>query len=480
MRNTILTLVFCLFFLSLQAQDFVTIQGQVNNPRNNTVSLQIARNPLDTRDIEKYTDTLSAEGHFEIKFELDVPVPASFVHEGKKYQQAIFIQPGDSMQITYDPSIEKSPEFISFIGDGANDNNFLRTVAPNFVRKNQTVINQKMLRKSLPTSYKAYHDSTKNAQLAALSDYKKNAPISKEFEAHITDVIVYSHALTLMSYPYQRIKLFRNKKDTVTYPINYFSFLEGVDLNNQQAIFTIPQYAQFIDYYVHHHFNEEVIKKSENYAVQNYFVDKFDFAKTRLKDHSLSFILGANFIIGANKGKAALIIPKYEEFKAQNQHPSFQKTVDFHYNLHKKYLPGAEASNFTVVDSTGKEVKLSDFKGKVVYMDFWATWCGPCRRQMPHSKKLKKHFEGQEVAFLYISVDKDEAKWKAFLDKEQLEGHHYHAPKDRVLQIKRDYMVQGIPKFVLIDQEGKLVDFNAKRPDNPQIYKEIEGLMKKN
>lgn len=478
MRNIILLICFCLYTFGVQAQDFVTIQGLISNPQAKVVGIEIARNPLDTRDIEKYTDTLATDGSFEIRFELDVPVPATLVCKEK---QAIFLQPGDSIDLRFDPSKIKTKEFIAFEGEGkvVNNNRFLQKVAPSFASKNTPVQNKQILRKYTPARYQQYLDSTKIAQLAALSDYKKEQPISKAFEEHMTDVIVYSHALSLMSYPYKRLQMFRNKKDTVSYSPSFFSFLKGINLDNNRAIFTIPQYAQFIDFYVHHYFNEEVIKKAEKYDAQKYFVDKFDFAKTRLKGHSLSFIQGANFIIGANKGKAALIVPKYDEFTAHNEHPPFQKTVNFHYNLHKKFLPGAEASNFTVMDSTGKEVQLSDFKGQVVYMDFWATWCGPCRRQMPHSKKLKKHFEGQDVAFLYISVDKKMETWLAFLEKEGLEGHQFHAPSDKVMQIKRDYMVQGIPKFILIDQEGKLVDFNAKRPDNPLIYKEIEGLLKK-
>ena len=81
---------------------------------------------------------------------------------------------------------------------------------------------------------------------------------------------------------------------------------------------------------------------------------------------------------------------------------------------------GGIAADFTYPDVNGKMVSLSDFKGKVVLVDVWATWCGPCRGEIPHLKKLEEEMHGKDVVFLGVSVDevKDKQKWLDFIEKE--------------------------------------------------------------
>lgn len=120
---------------------------------------------------------------------------------------------------------------------------------------------------------------------------------------------------------------------------------------------------------------------------------------------------------------------------------------------------------------------LNTYKGKVIYLDFWASWCGPCKREMPYSQKLKKELNGKDVAFVYISTDNNTDKWKAAIDQLQINGIHYRAnPKVRNQIIQR-FNLQYIPRYILIDKSGKVVDENANRPSNPQTKQDIEKLL---
>lgn len=141
--------------------------------------------------------------------------------------------------------------------------------------------------------------------------------------------------------------------------------------------------------------------------------------------------------------------------------------------------PGKEAADFTYPDREGKTVSLSDFRGKVVLVDVWATWCGPCRAEVPYLVKLEKEMAGKEVVFIGVSVDerKDHQKWLEVLEKEQMEGVQLFA--DGWSKIVADYKIKGIPRFMVFDREGKVVSADAPRPSDPALKVLLEKTLKR-
>ena len=135
---------------------------------------------------------------------------------------------------------------------------------------------------------------------------------------------------------------------------------------------------------------------------------------------------------------------------------------------------GEKAIDFTCPDAEGKMHSLSDYKGKVVVVDVWATWCGPCRAELPHLKKLERAMEGKDVVFIGVSVDekKNYEKWKKFLVDEQLPGVQLFA--DGWSKITKDYKITGIPRFMVFAKDGTIVESRAPRPSDPSLQKMIE------
>lgn len=143
--------------------------------------------------------------------------------------------------------------------------------------------------------------------------------------------------------------------------------------------------------------------------------------------------------------------------------------------------PGATAPDFTGETSDGKQLSLSSLKGKVVYIDIWATWCGPCRAEFPWARELKKRFEGnKEVVFLYASVDGDSNAWRKFLKTTNSpEGVHLRLSPAEQHKIIEEYQCGGgVPKYFLIDQQGKIVSTLAPRPSSGRAEEAIRGLLK--
>ncbi len=119
----------------------------------------------------------------------------------------------------------------------------------------------------------------------------------------------------------------------------------------------------------------------------------------------------------------------------------------------------------------GGKTSLSDLKGKFVYVDVWATWCAPCKAEIPFLKTLEKEYEGKNIQIVSISVDKPEAyeTWKKMVSEEQLGGMQLYADNNFDSQFILDYGINAIPRFILIDASGNIVDADAPRPSDPKL-----------
>lgn len=120
---------------------------------------------------------------------------------------------------------------------------------------------------------------------------------------------------------------------------------------------------------------------------------------------------------------------------------------------------------------------VKKYEGKVIYLDFWASWCRPCKGEMPHSLKLQEQFKGKDVVFVYISTDRDEAAWNNSIDAMKITGEHFRVNKNVYTQMNEKFNVQYIPRYVLIDKKGNVVDANFKRPSDALAAGEIEKLL---
>ena len=144
------------------------------------------------------------------------------------------------------------------------------------------------------------------------------------------------------------------------------------------------------------------------------------------------------------------------------------------YDVCKKLFKGQPAISFTFQDTTGNEVSLSDFMGKYVYIDIWATWCGPCNAELPYLAKLEKALEGKNICFVGISCDFELENWKAFVKEEKLGGVQVYMNGDK--EFMNAVLCNSVPRFMLIDREGKYIDANMTRPSNPETLKTLEAL----
>lgn len=153
-------------------------------------------------------------------------------------------------------------------------------------------------------------------------------------------------------------------------------------------------------------------------------------------------------------------------------------------NYYKKKASANKLNNtmspsFEYLNHKGGKTKLDDFVGKYVYIDVWATWCGPCRAEIPFLKKTEEEYHDKNIVFVSISIDtqKDFEKWKTFVADKSLGGVQLFADKDWNSDFMVKYGVTSIPRFILIDPKGKVVRGDAARPSSSQLKEELDKLL---
>lgn len=138
---------------------------------------------------------------------------------------------------------------------------------------------------------------------------------------------------------------------------------------------------------------------------------------------------------------------------------------------------GNPSPSFNCPDINGKMVSLESLKGKYVYIDVWATWCGPCRGELPYMTKLEEAYVGKDIYFVGLSCDQNKQAWEKRIQKGDMKGIQLHmGNKDEFMN---KYLINGIPRFILLDREGKIIKADAPRPSSPETSKLIDELLKK-
>lgn len=153
--------------------------------------------------------------------------------------------------------------------------------------------------------------------------------------------------------------------------------------------------------------------------------------------------------------------------------------VEFEQKI-SKLSPGTQGFGFDLEAFNGGQISFSELEGKYVYVDLWATWCGPCKYEIPHLKRLDEQYDESEIVFVSISLDKprDKEKWREFVEKNELKGLQLFGEAAFESPIATHYEVKSIPRFLLFDKEGKIISADALRPSNPDLKIQIDNLLK--
>ena len=248
-------------------------------------------------------------------------------------------------------------------------------------------------------------------------------------------------------------------------------------------------------YFQEYIYNYTIIKAivlseyNKNSVEQNYLVSKsvFDFSQSNLPDEIfksflLKYMSRCHNIIQFNT------IDYFTSMLIYSQYPQLFIDAILVYdndNLNKvnreSVITDPIKYEFYLEDVNGNMSSIDSFLGKVLYIDIWASWCGPCRKQFPHAKNLKAQFSRRNlrnIEFMYISIDNDYDKWKKALSDFNIKGSHFISPANKLDGAGSYFEVAGIPRYIIINKDGSIADYNAKRPNDDDLLKELLELIK--
>ena len=436
MKNLVLALSACaLFSCQDPVNNTVIIKGTITEPLDETASIS-------SKDYRtSYTDSLDSEATFEIEFELDAPSYMNFIH-GKE-STAMYVRPGDSIRVNINPS--EFDETIKYKGSKASS--FL---AAKYLLEDNLDLRE-LYSLEEPDFLTAVDQAS--AQMNGLLDSIGECAFKTEQKR----VISLQWASKKLSYKKYYTNLGNGE---IELSVNYFKFMEDIDINDPSFLEDNNSY-NFLKTYV----SSNVSTDFDHELLSNFDFIARTFNNQTTKD-KIAYDLLKDFIKNEVLEDGDVIMEAYKAL--QSDSIKYNELNDLRIEM-ATFSPGRPAFDFTYPNVNGDSISLSDFVGSLVYVDVWATWCGPCKREIPHLLELEKEYHGKNIIFLSVSVDeeKDYDTWKNMLVEKEMGGVQLFA--SGWSKIAKDYKINGIPRFMLFDSNGNIINVRAPRPSNDGI-----------
>jgi thiol-disulfide isomerase/thioredoxin len=445
-----------IIFSSCQKKNSVTISGEILNYNQDPLLL------IDYK-ISSTPDTIVVnDGKFTILVEIDNPSIKFFVFGQNR--KDIFLLPSKDLKIAFDA--ENFENTFSFVGPLASENSLLDSVS-----KRLSNIDLRFLFSQPVTIASDYLDSVLLSDTQYFSSLiAKQTSLSPKFIETINASIEYNYAAFKIV-----VGLQNGNSDS-----SFYSFANNLSLEKDQYL-NIPNFRMFLDYYVSAQTNIVInqLDSAAKLMPNTYFNENLKVIEGLKNKNIREYALFNSLKRKLEYEGVKDFDEHFEYFKKNNTNTLYAEHIGLLYEKKQLLAPGMPAPQFTCINPDSNSVSLNDLKGKLVYIDFWATWCGPCRQETPHYLKLQSDYADKDIAFVSISLDDDKDGWMYYIKDHNNKELNLFGGKGWGSKVATDYQINGIPTFVLIDKEGNIIDSQAPRPSSFQIRSKLDELLSK-
>ena len=280
--------------------------------------------------------------------------------------------------------------------------------------------------------------------------------------------IKYAYGSALLMYPVGHMIMSGNPDFTPEQ--GYYDFI-ATYVDEDESLVALDEYHEFVAEAMH-------VLDADNRALTEIYpktVAQMRYAADRLKDPQVKAVIMHHI---ATRYVDNFGVKDIDELKnlyyTYVTDPASVAAFEAKFERWDLSRPGRMSPGFNAVDLDGKVWRLTDFRGKYVYIDMWATWCAPCRQEMPYLKQLEAQFKDAQIVFLGLSVDGDKAKWEKMASSGDLTGTQLYLGTQSSFQ--EAYRIEGIPRFILLDKNGVIISNDMSRPSDPKTEETLNSL----
>ncbi len=459
---TTLILMFIGVFVS--AQPNTLIMGKIKNKNSliKEIELQINMRYI-SNNVEVYTSNILEDGTFAFAVEVIQPQYVNLLYSRNK--GSVYLEANDTLYIDFDAN--SFPFSMEFSGRGGANNTYLYEYlkdhpleldAFKMVQYRKGIYwytNSPSMDKMMHATPKEFFKKNmllrKEKAFSHLDFYVQNNPgkLTSDFKEFMSVEILYDWAYHMLLYGH----VFKGKHLVEE---SFFTFLDEVPLTSD--FIGNYRYREFLLAFL----NYKRLKSGDEtkpYATQ------YDMAGNLLSDKSLAFAQSEMVFRAFLSDNVDEMMARFWDFIDHTPYLEFEEKVNSAYQKARRYSEGSPAPDFNLFDQNQQEVTLNQYVGKVIYLNFWASWCRPCMNKMNKIKPMMSEMEAKGVVFLNVSLDRNEDAWRNAIGSTNFGGVHMLAPGDINSDIAKLYEIKILPQYYIINQSGNF----AQRPKKNNV-----------
>ena len=426
--------------------DYIVFSGKIDN--------KISENIVISSSNTDYKDTIkvAADGSYSDTLRIDNGY--HLISHGKIFMRAYF-EVGTPLSINFDSN--KFRETLNFAEKGALVNNYLLKKA----KTEQEQIGDRNAYNALDEA--AFKTKAEQIKTTLLQLIESTPDLSANYKEKEKRNINYEYISKLQSF--EKSYAYATKNPDFVVSGGFLPNLSQFDYNKGEDYLFSSSYKRIVKAYYKNKasLDPKLKDKKEDIA---YLKTISEISDQTIKN-SLLFDearQGINYTSDLEN--------YYTIFMKASTNQIEKNKITESYTILKTTITGKPSPKFVGYENNaGGKTSLDDLKGKYIYIDVWATWCAPCRKEIPFLKEVEKAYHGKNIEFVSLSIDKqaDHDKWKKMIVDQALGGIQLLADKDWKSQFVQDYLIQGIPHFILLDPNGNIVSPNAPRPSDKEL-----------